>query len=139
MNKNEYCNWTEKEKIEYFEKCVENRNKRYSNINDNEKKDRFFYKSAQTLRKEWEDELKMFPDIPNWNEREEAYRRGYCQGFLAAKRSVVSEREMYAWRNGTEKTCPPGSCYEGAFLHGLTNEDEHRFFLNKFKPKIEIK
>ena len=45
---------------------------------------------------------------------EQAYRRGYSQGFYTARNNPdVSFLEVNAWRYSDELTHPPGSLYEG--------------------------
>lgn len=89
------------------------------------------------LTKEMIEQMKNEPKMPDFTEVEKAYRRGYSHGFLAAKRTDVTEEEVYQWRHGDDQTAPPGSCFEGKHMHGLTNDDPHRFFINRLKPKIE--
>ena len=52
--------------------------------------------------------------IDDHSPEEEAYRRGYCQGFFAARnRPDVDTGEGRAWRGSPERVCPPGSFMEG--------------------------
>lgn len=44
---------------------------------------------------------------------EEAYRRGYHQGYCAAKNTDVSEEEIRIWRHGSDNVAPPGSSMAG--------------------------
>lgn len=74
-----------------------------------------------------------------FSEKEESYRRGYSQGFLAARKNPdISIQEVYAWRNSDDETAPPGSCFEGQYMHGLKKNEQHRFFIDRLKPKISI-
>lgn len=81
--------------------------------------------------------LKM--ETPNdefieFSNSEEAYRRGYCHGFLAALRNPeLTVKEVYAWRNGNEETAPPGSALAGMKMQGLRKDEEHRLFVNMLK------
>ena len=72
------------------------------------------------------------------SESEMAYRRGYRQGFYAARqRPDVNEIEVYRWSHSGEKTAPPGSGFEGKELHGLTKAEEHRFFIKQLNDLME--
>jgi hypothetical protein len=75
-------------------------------------------------------------DRPDFTDVEEAYRRGYCHGFIARiGNPELTVEDVYAWRHGNDKTCPPGSCFSGKEMVGLTKEDAHRFFINTMKDK----
>ena len=91
------------------------------------------YLDKETMDRYFEEEMKNYPVMPNVTDEEKAYRRGYCHGFLASKRSDVTEKEVYDWRNGVDCVAPPGSCMEGMKMDGLTVEDKHRFFINRLK------
>lgn len=76
-------------------------------------------------QKEWYQFLKLNPEIKEeylkpekvHSVEEEAYRRGYAQGFFASRNSPdVSIQEVQAWRHSDKKTCPPGSAWEGREL-----------------------
>ena len=75
--------------------------------------------------------------LKNWNhvefsKQEEAYRRGYHQGFSAARENYdLDISEVAEWRYGNSETAPPGSGLEGMHLHGLKKEETHRFFVNR--------
>lgn len=84
-----------------------------------------------------EESQKLNDFLSELSDREESYRRGYCHGFLAAKRTDVTQEEIYEWRHSNQLTAPPGSCLEGMKLNGLTKADEHRFFINRLKPMEE--
>lgn len=89
------------------------------------------------LTNEMIEQMKSEPRIPDWTKEEQAFRRGYCQGFWAAKKRLdVTFEDVKKWRYGSDHTAPPGSGMEGVHLHGLTNEDPHRFFINNLK-KLE--
>ena len=88
------------------------------------------------LSKECIEYLQNLPEPVELSMSEESYRRGYCHGFLAARRNPeLTQEECYAWRHGQDLTAPPGSSMEGMQLHGLTKDDEHRFFINKLKDQ----
>ena len=46
-----------------------------------------------------------------FNAEEEAYRRGYSQGFMAGRNTETTWDEIMRWRHidTDEKSCPPGS------------------------------
>lgn len=68
------------------------------------------------------------------SEKEESYRRGFSQGFLAARENEdITVKEVYRWRHSKELTAPPGSILAGKVLSGLKKNEEHRFFINKLK------
>jgi hypothetical protein len=72
----------------------------------------------------------------NLSKCEEAYRRGYSQGFAAAITNECTPSniyEVYEWRNSVELTAPPYSGLAGLKLHGLTEEEEHRHFINQLE------
>lgn len=69
-----------------------------------------------------------------FTKEEEAYRRGYSQGFIAARRNPELDwNEVYAWRHGNQDTCPPGSQMEGVYLKGLRENCKEDFFINKLE------
>lgn len=58
------------------------------------------------------------------NENEESYRRGYAQGFAAARRNEnLTQEEVNKWRHSNLCTAPPGSGLEGIELSGLTKNE----------------
>ena len=70
----------------------------------------------------------------NFTERELSYRKGFHQGFFAARNNPeISEDQVKKWRYSENKTAPPGSSFSGKDMNGLTKEDEHRFFENRVK------
>ena len=86
------------------------------------------------LSKEIIEDIMKEPPKPIFTEEEEAYRRGYSQGFEAAlRRPDVTLNDVYCWRFSCAETAPPGSYFENQYLSGLTKDDPHRFFLNRLK------
>lgn len=80
------------------------------------------------LSKELIEHIKTLPKPVYFTAEEEAYRRGYSQGFYAARtRSDVDYEIVYAWRHSEEQTCPPGSGFENQHIHGLEQEKDPRF------------
>lgn len=51
---------------------------------------------------------KQDQEYKNFSAEEEAFRRGYTHGVIAAE-SGVTLQEAYAWRNSSEEGCPPGT------------------------------
>jgi len=73
------------------------------------------------LKKVVEQSKDMLKCKVNLTESEESYRRGYAQGFAAARRcSELKQFEVDCWRYSDELTAPPGSGMAGVKLFGLT-------------------
>jgi hypothetical protein len=73
------------------------------------------------------------PEINEWTDEENAYRRGYHQGFYAGKNTDVTIEEVKAWRYGNDDVAPPGSGFERFKIQGIKKDEGHRFFLNILK------
>jgi hypothetical protein len=74
----------------------------------------------------------------HFTKEEQAYRRGYCHGFVAAQNnSDITREEVDAWRHGQDETAPPGSALEGIYMEGLRENNKDEFFLNKQKKMNE--
>ena len=86
------------------------------------------------LSKEELEEMMNEPRRPEFTEREEAFRRGFTHGVIAAIEGGITIKEAYEWRNGWDETCPPGTIMAGTKLHGLTEDEPHRFFMDRLKP-----
>lgn len=86
------------------------------------------------LSKEDLKEMMNETERPEFTKREQAYRRGFCHGVCAARRSDITIKEAYDWRHGKDETAPPHSAYAGTKLHGLTEVEPHQFFMEKPKP-----
>jgi hypothetical protein len=66
------------------------------------------------IMRELFDKEEAHKPIYNHSQEEEAYRRGYSQGFFAARHNPeVEVGEVMAWRGSPERTCPPGSGMAG--------------------------
>ena len=71
-----------------------------------------------------------------FTKEEQAYRRGYCHGFLAAIRNDdLTWQDVYAWRNGNDETGPPGSVFSGIYMDGLRQNNKNEFFINTLEHK----
>ena len=63
--------------------------------------------------KNWADSYKEDDKI-TFTEAEESFRRGYSQGFYAARNNPsLSVKEILVWRHSKEDTAPPGSGMAG--------------------------
>lgn len=86
------------------------------------------------MKKFTNQEMKTFIEeevVVNFSQEELAYRRGYSQGFLAARENPdLTVQQIYDWRHSFDQTAPPGSCFEGKFMQGLTKETKNEFFMN---------
>jgi hypothetical protein len=74
------------------------------------------------------------PILPPLTSEEESYRRGYCHGFIAAQRTTVTLKEIYAWRNSREESVAPGSQFDKKYFNINNN-----FGFDKQIPELETK
>ena len=92
--------------------------------------------NKEDLEKYIEESKFLYPydNDPPFTHEEEAYRRGYSQGFAAARNKqnqTLSVEEIYAWRNSKAPTCPPGSKWAGKLTHPEIKDEE--FFIVKLQ------
>lgn len=107
---------------------------------ENHPKCKKYPKFKEFVMKFWEDPdsvREILEEVdPDFTFKEQSYRRGYCHGFLAARRNPeLTWQIIYAWRNGEDETSPPGSVFSDIFMDGLRVNCEDEFFIDKIKKK----
>jgi len=87
---------------------------------------------------DFEEEINYRPT--EFSEMEQSYRRGYCHGFLAARRNPeLKEEKVYGWRYSDNETGPPGSAGDGVEMEGLKKGEEDKFFIRKLENNWDLK